>query len=271
MVNLGVDFISFFGMPPAQAVRLAGELGCRSISSGPKPMDYNPDGHPRWSLLDPAVRRELKAAMADCGVSVALGEGFLVQPGADVRETSAANLEAMADLGVKQINSVSFEPDFQRNVDQFGRLAEAAAAFGIETLIEFVPIFAVADLATAQAIVREIDRPDCGLMIDTMHLGRTGVAPGELAAIPAAQVGYIQLCDVPITPAIADYMDEAMHQRLAPGDGELPLLEMLSALPRDRIVSLEVPLRSEAEAGIAPRERIGRTVEAARSLLARLP
>jgi sugar phosphate isomerase/epimerase len=270
MENLGVDFISFLGMPPAQAVRLAGELGCRSVSCGLKPMDYNPEGYPRWSLLDPVVRRELKAAMAESGVSVALGEGFLVQPGADVRVTAAANLEAMADLDVKQINSVSFEPDFQRNVDQFGRLAETAAAFGIETLIEFVPIFAIADLATAHAVVRAVGRADCGLMIDTMHLGRTGVTAKDLTAIDPAHVGYIQLCDVPLTPAIPDYMDEAMHQRLAPGDGELPLLEMLSALPRDRIVSLEVPLRSEAEAGIGARERIGRTVEAARALLARL-
>ena len=57
---------------------------------------------------------------------------------------------------------------------------------------------------------------------------------------------------------------------LVPGEGELPLRDMLAALPRDRVVGLEVPLRSEALAGVGPRERLGRCVAAARDLLAQL-
>jgi sugar phosphate isomerase/epimerase len=257
-------------MPPVAFVELAHELGCRYVSTGLQPMDYNPDGHPRWSLRDAALRRELVAAMDDLGVSVSLGEGFLVQPGADARETCVAGLEAMAELGVKRINSVSFEPDFQRNVEQYGRLAETAAGFGIETLLEFVPIFAVADLPMAHAIVRQVGRADCRLMIDTMHVGRTGATAADLRAIDPALIGYVQLCDAPLRPEIPDYLEEAMYQRRVPGEGELPLLDMLAALPRDRVVGLETPLRSEAEAGVAPRERLGRCLAAARDLMARL-
>jgi sugar phosphate isomerase/epimerase len=270
MDNLGIEFISVFGMPPAAFVELARDLGVRHISSGLKPMDYNPHDYPRWSLFDAGTRRELKAALGACGVSLALGEGFLVQPGADAREFNIRNLEVMADLGVKRINSVSFEPDFQRNVDQYGRLSEAAAEFGIETNIEFVPIFAIADLPTAKRIAEAVGRPDCRLMIDTMHVGRTGATAAELAALDPALVGYVQLCDAPLKPKIPDYMDEAMHERMVPGEGELPLRDMLAALPRDRIVSLEVPLRPEAAAGIAPREGLGRCVAATRELLAGL-
>jgi len=165
---------------------------------------------------------------------------------------------------------VTFEPDFQRNVEQFGRLAELASKFGIETLIEFVAIFAVGDLPTAHALVREVARPDFRLLIDTMHVGRSGATAADLAAIDPALIGYIQLCDAPLKPTNPDYMDEAVHQRLVPGDGELPLFDMLAALPRDLIVGLEVPLRSEAEAGIGPHERLGRCLTAARELMARL-
>lgn len=270
MENLGIEFISFFGMPPVDAVELARDLGCDCISTGLKPMDYNPYGFPRWSLLDYAQRRELAAAAAGCGVVVSSGEGFFVQPGSDVRETALPGLEALAELGVRRINSVSFEPDFQRNIDQFGRLAETAAGFGIETLIEFVPIFALADLPTAHAIVCHIGRSDCKLMIDTMHLGRTGITAADLRAIDSAHIGYIQLCDAPLVPDISSYLEEAMYQRMVPGEGELALGEMLGALPRERIISLEVPLRAEAEAGIPLREGLGRCVAATHKLVARL-
>jgi sugar phosphate isomerase/epimerase len=270
MENLGIEFISVFGMSPVALIQLAHDLGCRYATTGLRQMDYNPHGYPRYSLRDPALRREMVAAMGDCGVSLSLGEGFSVQPDVDSRETWAADLEIMAELGIKRINSVSLDPDIQRNVEQFGRLAEIASTFGIETLVEFVPIFAVADLPTAHAIVRQVGRPDFRLLIDTMHVGRSSATAADLRAIDPGLIGYIQLCDVPLKPLIPDYMEEAMYQRLVPGEGELPLLDMLAALPRDRIVGLEVPLRSEAEAGVQPHERMGRCLAAARSLMAQL-
>ena len=270
MADLGIEMISVFGMPPVAFAELAEELGCRNISLGLRQMDYNPHGYPRVSLRDPALRRELVAALADHGVAVSLGEGFLVQPGASPPDAWAGDLELFAELGAKRINAVSFEPDFQRNVEQFGRLAETAAGFGIETLVEFVPIFAVADLPTAEALVRQVGHPDFRLLIDTMHVGRTCATPADLAALDPDLVGYIQLCDAPLQPQIPDYMEEAMYERRVPGEGELPLLEMLAALPRDRVVGLEVPLRRDAAAGVGPRERLGRCVAAARELLARL-
>ena len=57
---------------------------------------------------------------------------------------------------------------------------------------------------------------------------------------------------------------------MAPATGELPLLDVLRALPRNLPVGLEVPLRSQAEAGLGPRERLGPVVEGARRLLAQL-
>jgi sugar phosphate isomerase/epimerase len=270
MDRLGIEFISVFGMPPVAFVELARDLGVRHVTTGLQPMDYNPHDYPRWSLRDPETRRQMSKAMDDCGVSLSGGEGFLVQPDADAREFNLANLEAMAELGARRVNSVSFETDFQRNVDQFGVLAETAAQFGIEVMIEFVPIFAVADLATAHRIVQAVGRPDLKLMIDTMHVARCGATAQDLAAIAPEAIGYVQLCDCPVKPVIPDYMDEAMYQRLAPGDGELALRDMLAAVPRDRIVGLEIPLRSQAQAGVQPREALSRCVAAARRLLSEL-
>jgi hypothetical protein len=80
----------------------------------------------------------------------------------------------------------------------------------------------------------------------------------------------VQLCDVPAKAVIADYLDEAMYERLPPGDGHLPLAELLSAIPANRIVGLEVPQRSLAEIGVPPEKRLATCVAKARALLAAL-
>ena len=43
---------------------------------------------------------------------------------------------------------------------------------------------------------------------------------------------------------------------LIPGDGELPLREFVRGVPPDIIVSLEIPMRTLAEKGVGPRERL---------------
>ncbi len=272
-MDLGIEYISAFGLPPVQLVQLAASLGCRHITtslrrSGP----YNPHGYPTFCLReDAALRREMVAAMREHGVSLSSAEGIGIHANLDVRAAYVEDLDLLRELGVPRINVVSLDPDRSRTFDQLGCLAEMAAKVGIETEIEFVPIFTIPDLATAVAAVRHVGRPDCRIMFDTMHFGRSAATIGELAAVDPRLIGYIQICDAPRVPIIEDYMEEAVFQRMVPGEGELPLLDMLAALPRDRVVGIEVPLRREAEAGIGPHERLARCVKAVRELIGRLP
>ncbi|TAL02222.1 MAG: sugar phosphate isomerase/epimerase [Rhodospirillaceae bacterium] len=269
MDRVGIEFLGAFGLPPVAFVNLAADLGCQYISAVLQPLEYNPHGYPRYSLKDDrALRREMIAAMRDRGVSITLGEGFVVMPDVNVRDAYSIDLDAMCELGVKRINTITFDPDLSRSFDQFAILAEMAAAVGMETVTEFAPCFPVGNLPTALAAVRHVGRQDFRLLIDTMHLGRSGGCAADVAALDPDIIGYIQLCDVPLVPKIPDYMEEAMLERMVPGTGELPLLDFLAALPRDLVVGLEVPMRSEAEAGIGPDERLGRCVKATRSLLA---
>lgn len=61
--------------------------------------------------------------------------------------------------------------------------------------------------------------------------------------------------------------DRVGIERLVPGTGELPLAELLALMPEDIVVSVEVPQRSLAEAGMAAIERVSLSVKAARELL----
>ena len=267
MPRFSIEFISVFGLPPVELVELAADLGFEHITAALERMDQL-GRHERYSLrTDAALRRAMLSAMRERGVSLSLGEGIAVQPGADVRDLWPADLDIMQELGVPRINVVSLEPDQSRGADQLGRLTEMAAARGIETLLEFVPIFAIADLATAAAAVAHVGRPDCRLMIDTMHVGRSGASAADLAAIDPQLIGYIQLCDAPTVPTIPDYMEEAVFQRRIPGEGQLPLVEYLAALPLDRVIGLEVPLRDLALAGVGDHERMQRCLDAARRVV----
>jgi sugar phosphate isomerase/epimerase len=270
MASLGIENISVFGLPPVELVNLAADLGCQHISTGLTQLFYNPHGYPPFSLRDdPALRREMIAAMADRGVSISLGEGFVVRPGTEVRDL-AQDLDVMHELGVRRINMVSMDPDLARTFDQYAVLAEMAAVRGFEeATTEFGPALTVGDLDAALAAVRHVGRPDFRLLIDTMHLVRSGSTAADVAALDPDLIGYVQLCDAPLEPRFESYMEEAMFERMAPGTGELGLLEVVRALPRDRVFGLEIPLRSQAEAGVGPKERLGPCVQAARDLLAR--
>lgn len=81
--RLALGMLSVFGLPPIEFVDLAAELGCRHISAAIQGMPLVPLGYPPFSLKDDAaLRKDLLAAMDDRGVTISLGDGFLVRPGA---------------------------------------------------------------------------------------------------------------------------------------------------------------------------------------------
>lgn len=268
MDRLGIGMLSVFGLPPVELVNLAADLGCRFVSAALQGMPLVPLGYPRFSLTDDAgLRQKVLALMADRGVTISLGDGFLVLSDADM-SAFRADLDVLAELGVPRINVVSLDPDLARSFDQFAALTEHAAHRGIQTLLEPVPGLTVGDLPTALAAVEHVGRADFRLLIDTMHLARSGSGAADLAAINPARIGYAQLNDTTLRPRGGNYMEEAMFERMVPGEGELPLRDILSALPPDIVIELEVPRRSLALDGVTPIDRLRPCVEAARRLLA---
>lgn len=266
--RLAIGMLSVFGLPPIEFVDLAAELGCHRISAALRGMPLVPLGYPPFSLTDDAtLRNDLLAAMADRDVTLSLADGFLVLPGADVSALES-DLDVVAELGVPRINVVSLEPDLARTLDQLAALTELAARRDIGTVVEPVPGMTIGDLTTALAARDYVGRTEFRLLIDTMHLVRSGSGAAELTAIDPDHIGYAQLNDITLRPRIDDYLQEAMFERMVPGAGELPLRDILSALPVDTVIEIEVPQRSLALAGVSPIERLRPCVEAARRLLA---
>jgi len=263
---LGLECLSTFGLGPVDVIRLAADLGCSHVTLNLGGSANRLPIYPDISFRqDPVLQREMAAALADSGVAIGMLEGFAITPRSSARDY-LADLDMAARLGARAICAVSLERDLARTHGEFSQLAELAAERGFFLTTE-VGAGVLRRLDKASAALAAVDHPAFRLLIDTMHYFRFGGTVSDFAALDPAVIGHIQLCDVPMPALIADYMEEALYERRAPGDGDLPLREFLRHVPAGVVIGLEIPIRSEAEAGIGPRERLGRCLRQARMMM----
>jgi sugar phosphate isomerase/epimerase len=172
--------------------------------------------------------------------------------------------EVGALLGASFVNVISADPDVHHCHDTFAALAEAALPYGLRVVVEamsYTPVRTIGDAAALAA-----GTPG-GIIVDPLHLHRSGGTPADLRALDAGVLSYYQLCDAPLAPphdqprpaslpmgqsvdGISDLALEARAGRLLPGDGELPLVDIIDALPWGRPISVEAP-------NLDLRERLG--------------
>ena len=121
------------------------------------------------------------------------------------------------------------------------RLCDLAAPFGLVMDLEYMVFSGVKSLGAALALVEAAARPNLGVLVDALHWVRAG----DIAHLQRSdRLGYVQLCDGPLrgpgeTQAL---IQEARTRRLAPGEGEFPLRDLLMAMPANCVASIEVPL-----------------------------
>lgn len=265
--RVGLEFICALGAEPVGFVEAAAQLGCHYIGIALQPFVTVQGIDAEWDLRDAGLRRAFRYALAHNDVALSIAEGFVAMPGSGFAPNWQDDLAILAELGAPCANFVSVEPDRSRAFDQCADFALAAARSGMRSTIEFVPgLPVIHDLSSALTAVTHVGRPDFGLLLDAMHIFRSGSTVAEVAALDPARIGYVQICDVPTKPAGSNYADEARFDRLSPGDGDLPLCELIDVLPADRILGLELPMRSAALAGQGMVDRLAGAVDSLRRL-----
>ena len=266
--RLALEFISVLGMSPPAFIATAVKLGVGRIGLAAAPFTANPHGFAAWDLRrDPALVQDTRDALSAYGITVSLGEGFMVSPGQDIADSVAA-MDVLAQLGAPCFNAVVIEQDRARAADQFACFAQMAAAHDAIATVEFLPMMWPATLGEAIALIDEVGAPNGRVLIDAMHLFRSGGSAADVAAADPAKIGYVQICDVPMPARTSNYGEEAKHDRLCPGDGDLPLGALIAALPPTVTIGLETPLLTRARAGEDAAARLAPCVAAARALLA---
>jgi sugar phosphate isomerase/epimerase len=124
-------------------------------------------------------------------------------------------------------------------------------------MLEFIPYSVLGTLAKAHDFIVAAAPADAGLLIDALHLSRSGGQPADIAAYDPALFSYVHLCDAPkARPAVERNRDEARYNRLYPGEGELWLDAFLDAFPPDTPVAVEAPQAAFAHVPAAERARL---------------
>ena len=217
-----------------------------------------PTPDPAWRSIigDAQAEREVEQRLAATGVKVLDVEAFWMAPDFCVEECRPA-FALGAELGARYLVVICNDPDRARAIGNFARLCALAAEFDLMPALEFIPYTHVASLADALQIVNAAGAPNAGLLIDLLHLSRSGGSPADLAQVSPALVHFAHVCDAPAAiPKTVDEMGrEARGDRLYPGAGALPVREFLAALPDDTPVAIEAPNPRCAHLSFAERAR----------------
>lgn len=204
---------------------------------------------------DKHALRAIRARCAATGVPVLDVEMIVLSP-AFAPAAQQPLLEAAGEVGARFVQVVCEEPDPLRAADILGDLAERAAPLGLTLALEFMRFRALRTLAEAAAMVERSGAHNVGVLIDSLHLARSGGHPDEVQGLDPQRIAFAQLCDAPATPPRDDeLLAEARNDRLYPGEGALPLRELLKRLPPHVPISLEVPRWANARASVEARAR----------------
>lgn len=250
--HVSIANLTVGGGDPIALIEAAGEAGFGAVglllrSAMAKPVSHEIIGKP-------AYIREIREAAAASGVRIFDVEAFVLRPGAKPAEFRPA-LETGAMLGAthisvigtERIGNAAFLSEAER-IDLLGRLCDEAAGFGLHIGVEFMRYRDIATLQDALALIERTGRGGLGVILDALHFHRTGGKAAELAALPAARIAYVQLCDAGSgEPPLAALATEARTGRLHPGEGVIPLGAMLDALPSDAHLVVEAPIAVEAD------------------------
>ncbi len=247
------------------------ELVAAAAAGGFQSADLRVLGAPGAAPVMPLIgNRQLiaatAAACADTGVSIFGATGIWLV--ADFAlESALPALEIAARLGAEQFLAVGNDPNESRMIDNLGRLAEAAGSFRLRIALELMPYTAVNTLAKAERLLSACGAANLGLLIDALHLARSGGTPAEIAALDPSHIAYLQLCDASGQPPPGMPLRvESLTSRLYPGDGDLPLLALLDSLPADLAIDVETPVASDRH--LPPDQRAAKAAAATKRLLA---
>ncbi|MEL6875631.1 MAG: sugar phosphate isomerase/epimerase [Pseudomonadota bacterium] len=192
-----------------------------------------------------AMLRSTKQALRDHNLSVLDVEVIWIPEGGAVDDSHKLIIEAGAELSAPNVLVVSAEPDQDCTAAALHQLCEWAAPAGMQVSLEFLMITAVQSLDTAISIVEKADHEAAGVLIDTLHFCRAGHQPADLTAKDPGLFAYTQICDgnAECAPGFETWLEDAIDLRSVPGEGELPVHNIMTALPDNIPLSLEIRSR----------------------------
>ena len=258
--RLSLHQVTARDVSPAELARIAAELGCAHVCL----FTQAPFENAPFPVVADQDVGELRRLMDGSGISMLGATSFPLQPQTNVI-AYAGGLAKTERLGGALANVRVLDDDVARATDNLSRLGELAGNHGIELTIEFMGLGVPHMLEQTLEMIRQAGHGK--LSLDPLHVVRTGVPMADLLQLDRGLIGYVQLCDGPLTATREEYAQEGAYDRLPPGAGAFPLIDFLHATPPGSPLSLEVPQEPLLRRGVSARNRARLAVEGARRLL----
>ncbi|WP_045016147.1 sugar phosphate isomerase/epimerase family protein [Agrobacterium arsenijevicii] len=249
---ISVSHLTALDASPEDFIRHAADAGFDGVGLRINPPAHTPD---QWPVAGDIKRaKALRRIADDLGIAVLEVETFSIWP-----DFAAAKLlpglEAGAELGASFVLSAGIDEDQARLIENYGQLCDAAAGFGLTVGLEFMPFRPMATLDHTLRTIEAVNRPNAKLLIDTLHLDRSGSTVGDITGRVLDHLGYVHLCDaVAERPSPEKFAEEARNARFYPGEGALQLADLVKVLPHETAYSVEAP--NPRYAHLPPAERI---------------
>lgn len=173
--------------------------------------------------------RDWKSTQGDPALREMMIDVFDMDPVEALDISAALGMTAAVGVGFFDEGSIAHA----EMVESFVRFCDLALPYGIEIAVEPIPFWGIPDLSTAWQIVRDADRPNSSITVDTWHIEK-GSRNFEqdmllLAEIPGHRLQHVQLADADRV-AYANSLSGDVMFRKFPGEGELQLDRMLAAI-----------------------------------------
>jgi len=210
---------------------------------------YDPDS---WT---PRTARILRRRFRDLGLIALDMEVIKIGPQDDHGD---AIVDAASELGASNLLAISLFTDPAQTLQRFAELCERAKPAGIRVCLEFMRFTPVRTLQDALAIVSQADQDNAGILVDLLHLVRSGGTFNEVRSAPQGLFPYAQWCDAPAEPAgwsDAEIITDALDARCPPGEGELNASDFAKLFDPGVPFSMEVRSKALRESFPNPKDR----------------
>ena len=184
------------------------------------------------SGLAPTELHELLSESGLCLAEVEVLTGWATDEPSDAYWDMEALVWAMVDtFECRYVQAIGpYEGTISDAAKAFGALCDRAADHGAVVGLEFLPFTNIVDAADALAIVERAGRPNGGVCVDIWHHARGANDLDLIRAIPGELITGVQMSDGPAAPTLADYKDDCLRHRVAPGSGTFGAVEFVATL-----------------------------------------
>lgn len=232
--------LSALVLPPVDLIDVAARTGYDYVSLRLNQVTAQDPLYPL--IASKSAMAATKAKLADTGLRVWDVELARMDPSHDAH-SYLPMLEATAELGAHHVICQLPDPDRERAHTRFAQLCDLARPLDISISLEFPWWTETGNLDAAAAVLRAVNRPNAGILVDMLHFARSGSSRESLKALPREWFKFAHVCDgLAAHPQdMAATLHEARSARLFPGDGEFGVKEILACLPDPIPYALEIP------------------------------